>query len=68
MKENNKKRLDAIQEIVSPARVKGINDFTDEELEEIILYGREGTGKDSGPLTVQELTNEKLVKIIMEGR
>lgn len=68
MKENHKKRLDTIQKIVSPARAKELSEYCDEELLEIILDGWEGIGKDSGPLTVQGLTDEKLVEIIMEGR
>ena len=63
-----KKRLDALQEIVSPARAKKLSECSDADLLEIILAGCKGAGKNGGPLTVQNLNDEKLVEIITEGK
>lgn len=68
MRESLKRRLDSIQEIVSPARAKKLHEYSTEELLNIILDGLNATGNNGRPLAVQDLTDEKLMEIIMEGR
>jgi hypothetical protein len=60
-----KKRLDSIEQIVSPTRVKDVWDCTKQELVEIILSGLNGNRKDGRQLTPQDLTKEMLLEIAM---
>lgn len=68
MRSNFKGRLDTIHQIVSPTRTKELSELTDNELMELLLSLLDGAGKNGGPLTVEDLTDEKLNELMMEGR